>query len=354
MSKTEKQKVKIQDIHTHPYFYSKIPQIKEMADYFEMEHYNVLSLSSHLTRFITSNLACMLVKLQSEGRGYAFGSVMYPEIGGLPGKELLAQAERMLSIGFDGIKCLEGKPTSRKRIGVPLDGPEYEPMYKFLEKNDVPVLYHLNDPAEFWDKDKIPDWAVAEDWCYFDGTYPTKREIEEEALNILRKHPKLRVIYAHMFFMSDDYDRAVKCLEEFPNLNYDICPGIEMYTNFLKDKKKWHDFFEKYSTRIFYGTDTVYSTWKDKVEEILSYLGDGKKADTLTGKKEGLGLDDKAIADIMGGNFSRFIVKPPSKVDVPAVIEFAEEMRAITDKYSDAPFYSGQIDGLLYQIKKYL
>lgn len=351
---TKINEVQIRDVHTHPYFLRKLHHLRDMADYFHMDKYNVLSLSSHFNEYIVSNLACMLVKLESEGRGYAFGSLQYPQTGMIEtSEEIMSQMHCLLDMGFDGIKMLEGKPTSRKRIGAPLNDERYFPMFEYLEEHDIPVLYHVNDPAEFWDPEKIPDWAREVGWLYFDGTYPSKEQIEEEALDIVRRFPKLRMIFAHMFFDSDNYPRACQILDEHPNLYLDICPGIEMYQNFVKDPELWHDFFEKYADRILYGTDTVYDTYVDKVESIFSCLSDGSKAAFYAGVNKGLHLSKETLQKVMGGNFLTYLDREPKPVNVARVLEFAKDLRKFVETYDNTPFYQGQIDGLVWQIEKY-
>ena len=111
------------------------------------------------------------------------------------------------------MKLLFGKPELRKAYGVSLCDECYDPMYDFLEKNNIPVLLHSNDPVEFWDKERIPKWAIGAGY-YCDETYPTHEQIREETIGILKKHPKLNLTIAHIFFLSnsDRYDLAEEYL----------------------------------------------------------------------------------------------------------------------------------------------
>ena len=42
----------------------------------------------------------------------------------------------------------------------------------------------------------------------------------------------------------------------FENTKLDICPGGDNFIEVLKDKEFWIPFIEKYSDRMFYGTDS--------------------------------------------------------------------------------------------------
>ncbi len=73
---------------------------------------------------------------------------------------------------------------------------------------------------------------------------------------MLDKHPRLNATLAHFFFLSEYRDRVEEILEKYPNVKFDLTPGWEMYIAFSKDTEGWHDFFEKYSERILFGTDS--------------------------------------------------------------------------------------------------
>ncbi len=75
-------------------------------------------------------------------------------------------------MGADGIKLIEGKPTMRKVLPIPdFDKEVWDPFWDYCEKSGFPILMHVNDPEEFWEKDKIPSWAKSQGWGY-DETYP--------------------------------------------------------------------------------------------------------------------------------------------------------------------------------------
>jgi hypothetical protein len=53
------------------------------------------------------------------------------------------------------------------------------------------VLYHVNDPIEFWTWDLMPEWAKAmgDRVFYGNGEYPSKDTIEAEAVMCRKASP---------------------------------------------------------------------------------------------------------------------------------------------------------------------
>lgn len=86
------------------------------------------------------------------------------------GGRLMEYARRMLACGCDGIKLLEGKPQLRRALPIPdFDLPCWEDFWCFLEETQTPLLWHVNDPASFWDRENVPDWARKMGWFYDDS-----------------------------------------------------------------------------------------------------------------------------------------------------------------------------------------
>ncbi|MCK7495462.1 MAG: amidohydrolase family protein [Comamonadaceae bacterium] len=122
------------------------------------------------------------------------------------------------------------------------------------DASGLPILWHVNDPEEFWDAEKIPSWAKSRGWFY--GSDTINNEVQyTQVLNVLERHPNLKIIFAHFFFMSAQLPRLADLLDRYPRICIDLTPGIEMYVNLSKQPEKTRAFFEKYQDRILYGTD---------------------------------------------------------------------------------------------------
>lgn len=268
---------------------------------------------------------------------YAYGSLTYPEtpIGASVSEKWKPekQAERLISMGFDGIKLIESKPDAQKKLGMPLNSDFYRSFFDFIEAADVPVLWHVADPPEFWDEAKAPAFAAAHHWIY-DDSFSSWKKLNEEVLSVLTDHPKLRVVFAHFFFRSGDIEDAERILERFPNVSFDLTPGIEMYENFTKDYAAWRTFFLKYSDRILLGTDADeeadflmdnHVKPEDTPALILRFL-ETDEAFSFWGRKvHGLNLPSDVVDKIAAGNFEKMTGTSPKAVNHEMLVAYAKE-----------------------------
>ncbi len=294
--------------------------LKKQKERYGYDKVNILSLEATGS---LQNAKCLAFKLLSPG-DYAFAGLSYKS-----DDDFLSQAKALYDLGFDGFKMIEGKPGPRKKIGIPLNAPVYDPFYSYCEENGIPVLLHAADPAVFWDESKAPSFAKESGWLYTDGTFLSKEEITQEVIGVLEKHKQLKLILAHFFFMSDDLKRAGDLLEEYPNLYYDITPGTEMYVDFAQDTAIARAFFEKYQDRIIFGTDNYdvdpqeEKEIKDVINSLMySFLFDDKPFKAWDLELHGIGLSREFLEKILHKNFER--ITPLQGVDKAKVIDFIE------------------------------
>jgi predicted TIM-barrel fold metal-dependent hydrolase len=265
--------VKVIDGHVHFRDLKWTEPVLEWMDRAGLASVNLVSTPSPDT--VNQNAELVYLKARYPKRFYASGGLDYLQGMADRGRmsELLgAQIYTLKAIGFDGLKLIEGKPTARKRLQIPLDAPAYEGMWAALEELQMPIVCHVADPEEFWDLDKVPKWALTRDWFYGDGSFPTKEALYAEIDRVLERHPTLKLILAHFYFLSADLERAARLLDAYPHVCLDITPGGEMYNNFTRSGDAARAFFVRYQDRIVYGTDV--STWaiqQGGIEMVLSY-----------------------------------------------------------------------------------
>ena len=207
---------------------------------------------------VNQNPALIHFKSLHPDRVYISGAIDYlATLSGDPRapEGLAAQIATLRNIGFDGLKLVEGKPMVRQMLGLPFDGPAYARMWAALEELHFPIVFHVADPEEFWDRASCPDWAMAQGWFYGDGGFPSKEELYSEVDAVLSRYPGLRIVFAHFYFLSADLSRAAAFLDAHPHVCLDLTPGVEMYLNFARDVDATRDFFVRYVDRIVYGTD---------------------------------------------------------------------------------------------------
>jgi predicted TIM-barrel fold metal-dependent hydrolase len=317
------------DAHTHiGNIEGNYEPLFDMAKKLGYSKLSVLSLQSD--GGLLQNLACAQCKASHPGT-YAFGGLDYAT-----GRDCAEQAKNLRAMGFDGVKMLEGKPTTRRALGLRLDDPSYDAYYSYLEEAQFPVLMHVADPGTFWDKDKVPSWAVEHGWFYGENDAPYE-QYYEEVEHLLAKHPKLHAIFAHFFFLSGDPAHLQRFLDSHPTVSVDVTAGIEMYEDFSKDPKFWREFFVKNRDRIIFGTDSEDSAPKagDGTEVSVSGYA-GMEIDFLrhyTGieiygmKLHGLGLPEDAQERIFSRNYLKYVNDAPRPLDIDALRREAAFMR---------------------------
>ena len=278
--------------------------------------------------------AALELKRKYPGRFHVFGAPCRAEYfkgsSGI-GERQRDYLKRMTELGIDGIKLLEGKPQMRKAVPVPDFNDEcWEPFWKWAEEEQLPVMWHVNDPETNWKEDASP-WLVEQGWAY-DESFINNEEQYAQVLEVLARHPGMKVIFAHFFFMSAQLGRLAEIMDKYPAVMLDITPGIEMFENFSKDPKETAAFFEKYHNRICYGTDiggrciltnegkAFNARECRKRPEIIRYYLEGKEervirsdGDFLIQREpfmmKPLGLEGERLEEIYSGNILRQIGK---------------------------------------------
>jgi predicted TIM-barrel fold metal-dependent hydrolase len=237
---------------------------------------------------------------------------------------LAAQIVMLKQQGFDGLKLIEGKPQVRKILPYPLDGPLYEQMWAELEREAFPVVFHVNDPDEFWDAKRCPNWARENGWDYSDGSYPSKEDLYAEVDQILSRNPRLKLIMAHFYFLSTDLERAGRFLDAHPAVSFDLAPHMDMYRDFSLNPDAARAFFIRYQDRIIYGTDVDTRALERGAQFFMrfipwlirSMLENMGEFTTLEGALyHGLGLPSEVLEKIYHANFERLYGSQPARLN---------------------------------------
>ena len=261
---------------------------------------------------------------------------------------LAEQAGDLAAIGCDGMKMIEGKPTSRQRMDVPVTDPYFADYWARVEELGMTIVWHVNDPEEFWDPALTPKWAAERNWGY--GPEDVKKEtLYAEVDEVLAKHPNLKITFAHFYFLSADLPRAARFLEAHPGTHLDLAPGIEMLYNISRNSAAGREFFLKYADRITFGTDLFSSLsreqaiaragitfrWLESEDEFRV----PEFADFLLGAPEdgvirGMSLPDDVLTRIYGSNLMRLAGATPKPLKVPAAAAYCDDLARIAAELS--------------------
>ncbi len=291
-----------------------------LQDLFEQGHLDGINIAS-MPKGIGyddhhANDRALRAKRECPDRIFVFGGLDYSDKGYRAGMvDFAAQAEALVAAGADGVKMIEGKPDARKNLGIPLDSPILDPFYSYMEESSRPILFHVNDPKSFWDRETIPDWALTAGWFWGDGDYPSRAQLYAEAEGVLRKHSDLKIVFAHLYCMWDDPADIGGVLDKWDNVCVDLTPGTPMYYGFAAAPDRWRPLFERYQDRLIFGIDNVGTYKADKPAHLASCLQRLDKVRKCLETDEpvfagrGLKLDCGILKKIYGDNFMRVIAR---------------------------------------------
>ncbi len=147
---------------------------------------------------------------------------------------------------------------------VMIDDKRFDTIINFIEQHNITILGHLGEPRNAW----LPadSMTIAGDRQYFTEhpqyhqfKHPGNPSYEDQVNardNMLRKHPKLRFVGAHLGSLEWNVDELAKRLDEFPNIAVDMAARIpHLQVQSVKNWQKVHDFMMKYQDRLIYATD---------------------------------------------------------------------------------------------------
>jgi predicted TIM-barrel fold metal-dependent hydrolase len=264
---------------------------------------------------------------------------------------LADQVDTFVKLGCDGIKMIEGKPTSRQVMDIPVTAPYFVDYWARVAEVGLPIVWHVADPEEFWNPEALPAWAREKGWGY--GPEDVRKEqLYREVDEVLALHPNLRIIFAHFYFLSADLRRAARFFDAHPSVCFDLTPGIEMLYNLSRDVEASRDFFIRYADRIVYGTDISSGNTLEEAQVragiVFRWLEGADtfrvpaSADFLLGQPEdgeirGMALPEEVLRKIYHDNFARLAGASPRPLDVAEAAALSAQIASIAEAMSGTP-----------------
>ncbi|MCX7704892.1 MAG: amidohydrolase family protein [bacterium] len=331
--------LQVLDSHVH---FGNISRIKETKRFFATNDIDKICIvSSPSLSLINSNPQALCFKATFPSDIFIMGGLDYFGITKLQLKNrkkfLVKQLLKMMETGFDGLKILETKPNLFKLMPFKIDEPEYYDFFEILQEKKFPIVWHVADPPEFWDRQKIHPLALKRGWGYFSKGFPSYEEIRQKVSRVLSNFPHLKIIFAHFYFLSQNLDEAADVLEKHQEVNFDITPGAEMYINFSQRPEATRNFFIKYQDRIVFGTDTSITEKFDRrgTREKISFMkrfletedvfhmpkGDINFLSQPDKPIKGIKLPFSVLRKVYRKNFMEIVGRKPKKIDMNSAIE---------------------------------
>jgi len=150
--------------------------------------------------------------------------------------------------GSKGLKLYSGHYAMFYKYLGPLNTTEMDEIYSYCEKNNIPILFHIN---------------------------LGKENLLGEFEDILKRYPDLIINCPHFCLSSIKISRLRYLFDNYPNVYTDVSFGY-----FVEDGLKrisnnasmYHDFIIKYRNRFMFGTDMVVTANKRKTAEWIYNL----------------------------------------------------------------------------------
>ena len=305
----------------------RLENVRQVVSYLEDGMVEKLAIPA-ITLYTAADLPCnplaLYAKTRAPGRIYALAGLrrcLTRE--GNAG--MAAHAHDLIAAGFDGFKLI-CKPNVRRSFRFAINDPLFDEFYAEAEKRSWPILFHVGDPPSFWQKDRVPCWAVRNGWYYGDDAdIPPCRAFHEETFDVLRRYPALPVTFAHFFFMADTLDEVPAILDAYPRVCFDVTPGTEMYAAFSAQPGKVRELFAAYGDRFLFGTDNTgcqgpsrkdnLRKSRENIAVMRRFFETGDTFDGYDYRLRGLALDEKILDRLYRQNFLRVLGGTPAPVD---------------------------------------
>ena len=239
------------------------------------------------------------------------------------------QLEELMELGLDGVKICDFKPDAYKLLDVEKHLEEYDEYIGLCEKYGVHMCWHVADPAFFWDETKVSHRIKELGWFYGNGSYPSYEKLIGFAYEMIKKHPKAKIMLAHAFFKSNEPEEVDALLAEHPNVTIDLSLGREMFIGFSTHYDKWFKLFRKYSDRFVYATDVATEQPMHKMsaraDSVLRFLETGEEftfADNY--HVHGIQLEQQHLENILYKNHERDVGAAPRQINKAALKKYID------------------------------
>ncbi len=142
-----------------------------------------------------------------------------------------------------------------------IDDPLFDPIYETLAGLGKPALMHIGEPLACWqsldaDNPHAGYYRAHPEWYMGDKPdHPSHGALIAARDRVLARHPKLRVIGAHLGSLEYDVGEVARRLDAYPNFAVDT--SARLHDLMGQDRERVRAFFVRYADRILYGTDFV-------------------------------------------------------------------------------------------------
>jgi predicted TIM-barrel fold metal-dependent hydrolase len=255
------------DVHSH--VFEDIPQLNEMFRRINARTINVCNNGTDGHLEIMHRIALELYRKHPDL--YPFSSTFDLTRRDQPGyaKQVIAWLDGTFNNGARGVKIW-------KEIGIDIkdrngrfilpDDPMFDPIYAHIARRGKVLHAHLAEPIDAWlpldpNSPHYNYYSTTPEWhLYGKPEYPSHAAIIAARDNIMKKHPQLVVLGAHLGSLEHDLDGLAERFDRYPNFYIEVSARTRNLARHPSDKVR--AFFIKYQDRILYGIDAGWKPYR--------------------------------------------------------------------------------------------
>jgi hypothetical protein len=267
------------------HFHYNTPDIRYLQ-FADANHFKLVSVNVDAGMSLDSQLMITSQTKQRYQEKFAFvGTFPVNDFGKVNFAALtIARIHACMKAGASGIKIWKNIGMSLKdSLGryVMADDQAFNPVFKFLEANKIPVLAHLGEPRNCW----LPlgKMTLGNDYRYFKEhpqyhmyLHPDAPSYEDQINardHLPERYPGLNFTGAHLASLEWNVDSLANRFDRFPNLQADLADRIgHLQYQSLSDYDKVRNFLIKYQDRLMYATDVTINKTDTNYQEITARL----------------------------------------------------------------------------------
>jgi len=240
----------------------------EIINFAQGENFKLITLCtrSNSQEFINKQLDFAKRQHEQYPQTLAYLTTFSMEKFGEPGwqNDIINQLKRDFKEGAVGVKIWKDVGMvfrdSAENFIMP-DDPRFDPVYQFIADNHKILVSHTAEPKNCWLP--LDSMTVISDQNYYRNNpqyhmflhpdYPSHQQLIAARDNVLRKHPDLKMIGAHLGSLEWDVDELARRLDRYPNFAVDMAARVCHLQ--VQEPKKVRNFITKYQDRLMYATD---------------------------------------------------------------------------------------------------
>jgi predicted TIM-barrel fold metal-dependent hydrolase len=157
---------------------------------------------------------------------------------------------------------MEVRDAQGRFVGV--DDPLFTPVFEFIEREGRALILHTGEPRACWLPldPRSPHYDYYREhpqWHMHDRSdFPSHAELIAGRDRVLERHPRLRVVGAHLGSLEYDVAEVEARLARFPNFCVDTAERLLDLA--LQPVARVRAFFEAHPDRVLFGSDLLFET----------------------------------------------------------------------------------------------